>query len=378
MPESSASSRDAWSTSRWRSLSSAAAGELRTIGFVVVVVALLVLFRQTMFAGISSEHVVAEEFFGQLHDDFWQHLLIALTMLLLIQPVRRRGPQQGWRRFVALGLAQLVAAAAALAMRLTFLVLDGQPLHELLPLGPTMYLRFAFPAALLVVVGEFHRAEVMGIEAMRRAEADRAALEQQTLQARLRALEAQIEPHFLFNTLANLRRLYETDPGLGEAMLDRLMRYFEVALPSMRTARSNLRRESELLESYLALQKVRMGRRLDFGIDIAPALHAVEVPPMMLLTLVENSIKHGLAPQREGGRVDVAARVDGQTLLLEVADTGRGFGGDTSGGGTGLANIRARLTAMFGHAAEFTLASREPRGLLATLRIPMAATQVAA
>jgi len=91
---------------------------------------------------------------------------------------------------------------------------------------------------------------------------------------------------------------------------------------------------------------------------------------MMLLTLVENSIKHGLAPQREGGRVDVGARLQGGELTLEVSDTGRGFGGDTAGGGTGLANIRARLAAMFGHAAEFTLAARQPRGLRATIRMP--------
>jgi len=377
MPERTASFRGGGLSVRWREWRGAAAGELRTLAFVVAVVALLVLFRQTVVAGIGEEHVVASDFLVGLHDDFWQHLCIALTMLLLIQPVRRLGPQEGWRRIAAAAVAVAIAGAAGAAARLLFLHADGTSFAELAAIVPGMYLRFVIPAALLVAVGEFHRAEVRGLEAMRAADADRAALEQQTLQARLRALEAQIEPHFLFNTLATLRRLYETDAQVGEAMLERLMRYFEVALPSMRSTQSTLAREAELLGSYLELQRVRMGRRLAFGIDIAPALHAIEVPPMMLLTLVENSIKHGLAPQRDGGRIDVAARVDGDALLLEVADTGRGFGGDSAGGGTGLANIRARLAAMFGGAAEFTLARREPSGLLATLRIPLAATPAA-
>ena len=140
-------------------------------------------------------------------------------------------------------------------------------------------------------------------------------------------------------------------PVAGDAMLERMMRYLEVALPSMRGERVTLGREATLIEAYLDLQKVRMGRRLAFRIDIAPALRQVEVPPMMLLTLVENAIKHGLAPERDGGRIDIGARVHDEVLELEVADTGRGFGGDTSGGGTGLANIRIRLAAMFGDAA---------------------------
>jgi sensor histidine kinase YesM len=234
-----------------------------------------------------------------------------------------------------------------------------------------MFVRFALVAGLLVTVGEFHRAEVRSLEALQRADAERARLEQQTLQARLKTLEAQVEPHFLFNTLANLRRLYETDPEAGEAMMERLMRYLQTALPSMRDERSTLAREAQLIEAYLELQQVRMGRRLAYGIDIAPALRPLQVPPMMLLTLVENAIKHGLAPQREGGRVDVRARLDGPQLRLEVADTGRGFGGGTSGGGTGLANIRARLAARFGTAAEITLTAGAPRGLLAAIRMPV-------
>jgi sensor histidine kinase YesM len=293
-------------------------------------------------------------------------------MLLLIQSARHLGPASGAKRVGLLAAAVLASATLAAAGRALWLHwFDGQPFGDVF--GWPVFMRFAVPAGMLVTVAEFYRQEALCVEAMHAAEADRDMLEQQTLQARLRTLEAQIEPHFLFNTLATVRRLYETDPAAGEAMLDRLMSYLRVALPSMRGAQTTLASEAQLIEAYLDLQQVRMGRRLAYRVDIAPALRSIEVPPMMLLTLVENAIKHGLAPQREGGRIDVTARLDASELRLEVADTGRGFGGNTAGGGTGLANIRSRLAAMFGTAAQLTLESRAPRGLLATIRLPAGA-----
>lgn len=301
----------------------------------------------------------------------------ALLMLCTIEPVRRRGPDHGWRRVAAVGASVVVAALLANAFRTAMDLMHAVPGDDetWLSLSQVWLPRFLSIGALLTAVGEFYREEVRSLEAMHAAEADRAALEQQTLQARLKTLEAQIEPHFLFNTLANLRRLYETDKVAGAAMLEALMRYLQSALPSMRADRATLAREADLVRAYLDLQQVRMGRRLAYDIDIEPALRGAAIPPMMLLTLVENAIKHGLAPQREGGRVDVVARMEGSRIRLDVADTGRGFGSGTSGGGTGLANIRARLTTMFGNAADLTLMAREPRGLLATIRLPAAATE---
>jgi len=351
----------------WPGLRALLADEGARLGFVVAVVALMTLFRQLSFTlGAAPAGELAEAWWV----DFTRHLSGALLMMALIEPARRMGPGSGLPRVAVLAVAVLVATAAATVLYSVWFVRSTGNAVELWSGVYVIASRYALLAVPLLVVAEFHRTEVRSLEAMRAAEADRAALEQQTLQARLKTLEAQIEPHFLFNTLANVRRLYETDAAAGEAMLERLMRYLQVALPSMRGDRSPLAREAQLIESYLELQQVRMGRRLAFSVDIAPALHAIEVPPMMLLTLVENSIKHGLAPQREGGRVDVGARLQGGELTLEVSDTGRGFGGDTAGGGTGLANIRARLAAMFGHAAEFTLAARQPRGLRATIRMP--------
>jgi LytS/YehU family sensor histidine kinase len=191
-------------------------------------------------------------------------------------------------------------------------------------------------------------------------------------EARLQVLQAQIEPHFLFNTLANVRRLYQTDLAAGRAMLDNLMRYLEVALPHMRAERSTVAGELSLVEAYLHVQRIRMGRRLTFRIDVPAPLHALEVPPMMLLTLVENAIKHGLNPLPEGGAIEIRARREGDRLRLDVTDDGRGFQA-TSGGGTGLANIRARLAAMHGDEASLTLTENEPHGVTATLELPATA-----
>ena len=354
-----------------------AAGEARAVAFVSSVLVLLMLLRQAVqfaIAGDASTRVTLSEVAGATWDDSLQHGLPVLAMYSLIQPVRRLARLEGWRRAALLAGTVVVAGLLATFMRaLQMAVADGSTLGEVMdPLNAcAVFVRFALPAAFIVAVAEFQQREIQSLEAMRHAEADRAALEQETLLARLKTLEAQIEPHFLFNTLANVRRLYETDPGAGETMLERLMRYLVVALPTMRDELPTLGREAQLIEAYLDLQQVRMGRRLSYSIDIAPALRDVAVPSMMLLTLVENAIKHGLAPLREGGRIDVAARVEDGDLRLEVADTGRGFGSPASGMGAGLANVQARLAAMFGAAAELSLVPRQVHGLLATIRMPL-------
>jgi LytS/YehU family sensor histidine kinase len=186
-------------------------------------------------------------------------------------------------------------------------------------------------------------------------------------------MQAQIEPHFLFNTLANVRRLYQTDLATGRQMLDNLMRYLEVALPRMRQPHSTVDREIGLVEAYLGVQAVRMGRRLAFAITVEPALRRMALPPMMLLTLVENAIKHGLNPLPEGGRIVISAQRDGERLRLAVCDDGRGFR-DSSGAGTGLANIRARLALLHADDAALSLTENVERGITSTLVLP--ATQV--
>jgi len=146
--------------------------------------------------------------------------------------------------------------------------------------------------------------------------------------------------------------------------------YLRAALTRLRDAQSTLGQEAELVDAYLAVLKIRFGARLDYAIDVPAALRAHTFAPMMLLTLAENAIKHGLAPLPEGGQIRVSATVSGNELQMRVEDTGRGFV-QSSGGGTGLANIRARLTAVYGPAARLTLAHNTPRGIAATIAVPL-------
>jgi LytS/YehU family sensor histidine kinase len=166
-----------------------------------------------------------------------------------------------------------------------------------------------------------------------------------------------------------VKRLYDTDRASGARMLRNLKDYLAVALPQMRETRTTLAREMDHTFAYLNIQQVRMGRRLAFAVDLPQDLRNARMPPLMLLTLVENAIKHGLGPLQAGGRIDLRASSDGGRLRVDVADNGQGFA-KSAGGGTGLANIRARLTAIFGHAATLSLALNSPRGVIATIVLP--------
>ena len=352
---------------RWRA---AAAAEMRTFVFVVAVLLLFSLFLATMGAGFGRTPF--GRFVSDLDSGFRAYVFAGLAMMVVVEPVRHRGPDGGTKRILALAAAILIGGALGTACQLAWAVLvDGAETPDAVQFWGGLWYSSVVLATLLVTVGEFQRREVRSLESMRAAEEQRAALEQQALQARVRVLEAQIEPHFLFNTLANVRRLYDLDAKTGETMLTRLMSYLEVALPTLRNERSTLAREAQLIGAYLELHRVRMGRRLAYRIDIAETLQALEVPPMMLLTLVENAVKHGLAPTRDGGRVDISAAVVGNALQLAVVDTGRGFGNETSGGGTGLANIRSRLAATFGPAANLRLEPGQPHGFAATITLPL-------
>ncbi|WP_431265128.1 sensor histidine kinase [Roseateles chitinivorans] len=247
------------------------------------------------------------------------------------------------------------------------------------PEAPLHWDWLASTMALWLVLGGFFAALVHGVREERGAQARLAELarqhdrlQAQQMEAQFSALNAQIEPHFLFNTLANVKRLYETAPERGRDMMGSLIAYLRAALPSMRQGTSTLGQELELARSYLTILQMRMGERLRFDIEADAALFATPLPPMVLPTLVENAIKHGLSPLPEGGRIDITARREpgGQALVLEVRDTGQGFAA-SGGSGVGLANTRARLTAMFGREAGLELEAAAPRGVVARVRVPL-------
>lgn len=201
-------------------------------------------------------------------------------------------------------------------------------------------------------------------------------MSRQITEARLQALQAQVEPHFLYNTLANVQALTEVDPPAAHLMVGHLMQYLRASLPKMRENTSTVAQELELVRAYLNILQMRMGGRLEFSIAVPDDLLAKSFPPMMLPSLVENAIKHGLEPLREGGRIDVLVQrvvsPFGDRIRIEVRDTGKGLVADATqpGGGVGLSNIRERLAAIYGPLGHFTIESNTPRGVIATIDIP--------
>ena len=232
---------------------------------------------------------------------------------------------------------------------------------------------FAYLAAAKIVVRKVAQADAKVRTAVDAAE--RETMERQLVQARLQVLQAQVEPHFLFNTLAAVDYLIETEPPRASLMQKALITYLRGALPQMRQESSTLGREVRLVSSYLELIKMRIEERLAVEIAIPEALHGAVFPPMMLQSLVENAIKHGIEPKPEGGKVRVAAGVQGTQLWVEVRDTGVGLPdgeileGATSGTGLGLQNIRERLAMLFPGKSRLILMS-DDAGTVVRITVP--------
>ncbi|HEY8881430.1 MAG TPA: histidine kinase [Roseateles sp.] len=198
------------------------------------------------------------------------------------------------------------------------------------------------------------------------------ALERESRRMRLQLLKAQIEPHFLFNTLANVRQLYRLDPARAAPVMGSLQRYLRAALPRVRRDDATLADELALVRAYLMLVGMRMPDRLDYRVQDDSGCAAMVFPAMVVLTLVENAIRHGIEPSAGGGRVDVVASAANGWLSIRVRDNGVGFGAaQVSGTGVGLANVRSQLLARFGARARLSLADGAP-GVEAILTMPVA------
>lgn len=200
----------------------------------------------------------------------------------------------------------------------------------------------------------------------------RIQLDRQMTEARAQSLHAQIEPHFLFNTLANVQRLYRTDPERGRKMLTSFLAYLRAALPQMRSSETTLRREVDLARAYLEILQLRMGERLTVRFEVPRHLAELPFPPFALSTLTENAIKHGLNPLPRGGSIEITAWSEGGRLRVRVADTGTGLRG-SSGTGAGLANLRARLAVLYGDEGELDFQANVPSGIRATIAVPIRA-----
>ena len=244
-------------------------------------------------------------------------------------------------------------------------------------------LAFLWIVASLVIKITYRKqiqAEAQAAQAVETAEAE--SLRRQVVEARMAAMQAQVEPHFLFNTLASIDHLIEVDPPRASQMQKNLIALLRASMPTMRETSSagagtgnggarDLGRELAVIRPYLEILKVRMEERLATEIDVPDGLLSAEFPAMMVQTLVENAIKHGLEPKPEGGKLSLKAEVVHGKLSVTVADTGLGFGrAATAGTGVGLANIRERLQLLYGPKASLTIAENPGGGTRVTLAVP--------
>jgi len=225
--------------------------------------------------------------------------------------------------------------------------------------------------AMKALVGGKKRAEAETLTA--NAAAERASMQRQLSETKMQMMQAQVEPHFLFNTLASVEFLIETDPPRASAMQRSLIQYLRAVLPQMRdnAVVTNLGREADMVKAYLNLLKMRMEERLTVEMDIPDGLRTAAFPPMMLQSMVENAIKHGLECKPEGGTLKIVAEVASGKLRVIVTDDGVGFGVMPSDGtGLGLPTIRERLKLLHGEQGQLHIAANSPSGVIATIEVP--------
>lgn len=202
-------------------------------------------------------------------------------------------------------------------------------------------------------------------------ELERARYERSATEAQLRLLQAQVEPHFLFNTLANIQALVDTGSPQASKVLASLIAYLRAAVPRIHEPATSLGQELDLVRAYLELMQMRMPDRLEVGLHIEPAARNIRCPPMTVLTLVENAVRHGIDPSEVGGRIDIDVWLREDRCIVRVSDTGVGLKVASTGLGTGLSTLRERLQIAYGDAATFQLTEVAPHGVCVELQLPV-------
>jgi len=271
---------------------------------------------------------------------------------------------------VAIVAPLVVAAMELIRGRSAFAWLTDSALLRHLAVA-TFVFAFLY-VSVVALISTFRNREHLALAKHLEADARRSDLSRRLAESELKLLQSQIEPHFLFNTLGSAQQLAEKGAPEAARLIGDLIRFLRAAMPSLRREATTLDGEARLVGAYLAIMRTRLGARLKFSIDIPPELRTTPLPSGMLITLVENAVKHGIEPAADGGEIAVSARncADGR-LEVRVADTGAGLGSGVLGQGIGLANIRERLAMLFGEAAALELEENTPRGFVARLVLPM-------
>jgi sensor histidine kinase YesM len=347
---------------------------LPALAATVVFNALIALFLSVVGVGGADRGV-----WTLLHENMVWSQCIGLSMAIMVMLAIQANPP-GKRRLMAIvgavtGGTAVGVALAPLMVGLISISDDVATVHSDAP-AQALFIGLFFGSIASAFFWLRERNASLAAELEVR-ESARIEAEKRGVEAQLKMLQAQIEPHFLFNTLANVASLIHSAPAMAGTLLDALNRYLRASLTRTREGGGTLGDEIALLRAYLEVLQIRMGARLKFEFDVAPALLQVEFPPMLLQPLVENAITHGLEPKIEGGKIRIAAMLDADNLRISVSDDGMGLAEAApsihrDGHGFGLDNIRARLGALYGVGARLTLSSKLGAGVTAELLVPFA------
>ncbi|MFC1884676.1 sensor histidine kinase [Thermodesulfobacteriota bacterium] len=264
--------------------------------------------------------------------------------------------------------AILIGVSAGFILGFKFAGLDTSELF-----GMRFFLRYFIISTIFGVVISyfFFSKEIMEAKeaTIQEERIKRLDTEKKAVETNLRLLQAQIEPHFLFNTLSNVLSLLDTDLDKGKSMLEDLIHYLRTTLSKTRDAVTTIGEEMQIVEAYLKIFKVRMGERLEYNISIPDEIKNIEFHPMLIQPLVENAIRHGLEPEIKGGEIWIKGSMDGNILRLEIADTGVGLY-ENSNPGMGIDNIKERLKSLYGDEGRLILKENHPSGLKAIIEVP--------
>lgn len=308
-------------------------------------------------------------------------IVVARAAVVGLSALLAFGVFEQWPRRLPSGLArsavQVIAVAVAIplgALLAYWLTTGGDPQlianekramgYVSLTLTGLLFAPWIAVGAMLKQRDAFAREQALAFEL------EKSELERQALDARMRLLQAQVEPHFLFNTLANVQALVDAGSPEASKVLASLIAYLRAAVPRLHDSATTLGDELQLVRAYLELMQMRMPDRLQFALKIDPAAAELKCPPMTLLTLVENAVRHGIDPSEEGGRIDVEVFHRNARCLVRVSDTGVGLQSTSRGLGTGLSTLRERLQLTFGGDAQLRLLQIEPHGVRVELDFP--------
>ena len=302
---------------------------------------------------------------------------VAALMGLLVFGVLERWPRQmpGWLpRWVAQVIGPALIMPITMFCIYYFGTPDGAPQfweskERLTGFGGLSFLGVLF-APWVALIALLRQKDVLVRDQALKLDLQRSEFERLASESRLRLLQTQVQPHFLFNTLANIRELVQSGSTQAPAVLESLIAYLRAAVPRLDDPVTTLGQELQLVRAYLELMHMRMPDRLQFDFAVDAGAENLRCPPMTLLTLVENAVRHGIDPGEEGGRIDVRVQLRDGRCRAQVCDPGVGLRAGHGSLGTGLATLRERLQLVFGREATLTVEPQQPKGVCATVEIP--------